>query len=1199
MTRSTSFLLQHALGCMAAVLLTVATIHAQHTEAEPQPDAERQLQRLEEVHREGRQNKANQMSGEDVRGREEWFTFQRRYPYDRIPAGARVNAIRDMQAMRQRMEQSASTKQNGRSLLAANRWENIGPDNFSGRVRAIAISPVDAQVVFIGAAAGGVWKTPDFGATWSTSFDTLSALALGALAIDPNNPDVIYAGTGENTANIDAYLGDGIFRSTDGGVTWGQLRELRSVGAFSKLHVHKDDSKILYAAAAKSQGGFYKSEDRGETWRRIVSGDVYDMTVNPQNNDEVYISFRNTIRRSLDGGNTFTATTTGMSLGNSVRISIGVAPSQPSRLYAIVARNPTGGGNQLGDFYVSDNKGNSWELKYTLDGSFFAQQGWYDNCLAVDPFDPNVVLIGGIDVYRTVDGGVTWTNTTRGYTGGTTHVDQHVLVFDRVTPGLVYLGNDGGVYASLDGGSNWQRISNQLPITQFYALEVDQTRPYRVYGGTQDNGTHGTYGTAGFAKDWRRVLGGDGFYVVVDLTDPNIIYVENYNGTPLYRADANNPDARTRIDREISPSAESGDVGYWSTPIAMSPADKQTLYTGRSKLWRSRNRGSNWEGLTTGGSGKISSIGLNNFDARLMLAGTVSGDLRYSLDDGQTWQRSTGTPNRFVTSIVCDPVNGDRVYATFSGFGAGRVYRSDDKGATFVNISSNLPNVPANAIAVDPKNPAHLFVGTDIGMFASLDGGEYWMPFNEGMANVPVAGLKIHTSTNTLVAATHGRSMYQVDISNVLQVPVLITPVGGEVFTTPGELAIRWIGFDGPVRIRISYDGGISYSEVAASVSGSSHTIALPLVRTDAARIRVEEIGSNRSVESGDFTINPTANGSELAKRGFIAEAIEVRQGYLWATVRNSDSLYKLRLQNLTAREGLVRTGIPGRIRDLAYNQSADIFYALVTNEAMGDATIYRMDSNGVGLGQMSLPSEISGAAGIAMTPEGLAVITPGPTPDIVILDASGGIIRRTGPLQGSSGGDRHGLIWDGLGYVQAVVRRDAGLPFPSELQHLSASDPLRIREATPVVIQSLNTLEFFGLAFDSSNADIGKRIYWATDTSGAFYRFEREKLFSSSVPGQGIVATGAAGMVAINDIVPNPAQNETTIRFSVRGRRAVSVELYDATGLRVTTVSDAIVDAGDHSVTLSVAGIASGIYYVAVRGGDGERDVRPLLVVK
>lgn len=1193
------FLGRCLLMCAAAMILLTAVSFGQ--ERERTLDPEGQLERLEQINREGRESESNHHGGEDVRGREEWFTFQRRYPYDLIPAGARTTAIREMQAMKSRLNAATMGKGERRGLLAASRWESIGPGNISGRVRAIAVHPNDPRTIFIGAAAGGVWKTTDLGETWTTTFDTLAGLAMGALAIDPTNPNIVYAGTGENTGNIDAYLGHGVFRSTDGGITWKNLPELRTVGAFSKLHVHRANSNIIYAAAAKASGGFYRSEDQGMTWTRVLQGDVYDMTVNPSNNEEVYVSYRNSIRRSSDGGRTFTTINTGIAnITGGLRISVAIAASEPTRIYALMARGGSGSDN-IGEIFVSENRGDSWQLKYAFPSSFFGAQGWYDNCVAVDPFDPNVVVAGGIDTYRTTDGGTNWENTTKVYQGGNVHADQHILLFSQSAQGVLYLGNDGGMYYSTDAGREWTRMKGHLQITQYYAMQIDQTKPYRIYGGTQDNGTHGSYGASGYVQDWNTILGGDGFYVVVDLSNPDIIYAEQFNGTPLYRINANQTSQRVRIDGQVSPNANSGDIGYWSTPIAMSPADKRTLYSGRSKLWRTKNQGGNWEGLTTGSSNKITAIGLSPFDSTRMMIGTVTGELRYSHNDGAQWTRSTGIPSRFVTSIVYDITNAGRIYATYSGFSTanGHVFRSTDDGATFVDISSNLPNIPVNSIAIDPQNPDHLFIGTDIGVFASLNGGQFWMPFNDGMPLSPVADLKIHYNSRSLIAATHGRSTFRVSIDGIEQVPVLITPVGDETYATPGKIFAQWAGFSGPVKILITYDGGFSYHELANNVTVTQDSLAIPAKRTTIARLRVVEIGSNRFAESRDFTLTAPSNGSDQNKRGFIAEAIEIRGDQIWATVRNSDSLYRLRLPLLVERQGFVRTGIPGRIRDLAYDAAADVFYALVTEPDLSAPKVYRMDTAGVSTGQVTLPAELTSAVGIAVQPAGLAIISGGAAPELLVLNASGGIVSRSGALQGATGSDRRGLVWDGLGYVQGVVDHDPSISFPSELQHIAAADPLRVRERTPVVLQSIRSLEFVGLTFDPTSADINKRTYWATDTGGSFYKFDREKLFSSDVD----VSQGISGRlsheVAIGSIVPNPAHGEATIAFSVRSRKQVSVEVFDPTGMMVARVFQGMLEPGDHSVRLQSRGLPSGVYYVTVSAGAGERDVRPVVIMK
>lgn len=1182
--------------CVAALFLLTTGLYGQGTEPVYNPEGE--AQKLEQINREGRESDANRQAGEDVRGREEWFSFQRRFPYDMIPAGLRTQALRETQVMEQRMRNASRTsKREGASIQAVNRWESIGPSNIGGRVRAVAVQPGNPQIVYIGAAAGGVWKTTDGGTNWKTTTDTLGSLAIGAIAIDHSRTNTIYIGTGENTANIDAYLGAGLYKSTDGGLTW-KSSGLETVGAISKIFVHRQNSNIIYVASAKRNNGFYRSEDGGATWKKIVTGDVFDLAVNPVNSNEVFISFANSIRRSTDAGKTFSTVNTGLTLTGGLRISIAISPAQTSRLYALIARDGGGGANHIGEAYVTTNSGANWTLKKTFDQFFFNRQGWYDNCIAVDPADPNVVLAGGIDVYRTIDGGNNWTNTTRSYFGGDVHPDQHVLEFDPQNSGVVFLGNDGGVYSSVDAGSSWQRMSLSLPITQYYAMEVDQTKLYRVYGGSQDNGTHGSYGTAGFTQDWKRILGGDGFYVAVDLSDPNVIYAEQFNGTPLYRIDANNTNTRSRIDGSISSDADQGDYGYWSTPIAMSPADKKTLYTGRTKLYRSTNRGSSWQALTPSTSTKISAIGLSPFDSKKIMVGTSQGEIAYTTNDGQSWARPTGAPSRFITDIVYDPVDPQRVYMTYSGSG-GHVYRSNDNGASFENISANLPNTPVNAIAIDPRDNNHIFIGTDVGVFVSLDGGGYWIPFNDGLALAPVADLKIHSQSHTLFAATHGRSMFKVNITDIQAQPVLINPVGGITFNTPGSLPVRWVGLNGAVRILISYDGGRTYQVIADNVSGGADTLVIPNVRSSSVRIKVEEISGGRSVESEDFTLKATTNGTELGKKGFVAEAIEYRRNYMWATVRGSDSLFKLKLPLLSPRTGLVRTGIPGHVIDMAYDDASDRFYMLTANDDFSNPKLYRMDSNGVGHGQVALPEELLRASGVAMTDQGIALITPGPAGEVFIINDAGSIVRRSGALLGADEEYRRGLVWDRFGFVQGVMNADPNAPFPSELQIMFDESPLRVRESSPIVLTNVEKLFFFGLAFDPTNADVNKRTFWATDSSGAFFRFDREKFFTSSVEAAPGAIEYVSREVAIGTITPNPMRGQSEVHFTVRSRRNVTVELYDAAGTRVASLFEGSVEPGEHTARLDGDGLASGVYYVTLSGGAGERDVKPVVVMK
>lgn len=1175
---------------------------------EPRLDPEGELKRLEEIHRSGMESDANRRSGEDVLGRDEWWSFVRRFPYDMLPADQRLNAIRDVQQQKQRLDQAVGLKHSGAKPMAANVWSSIGPYNISGRTRSIAILPGDAQTAYIGAAAGGVWKTTNAGTTWSTTTDTLSSLAANALAIDRNNPHIVYLGTGENTINVDAYRGTGMFKSTDAGRTWKNIG-LANVTQISKIYVNRQNSQVVYVAAGNG-GGFWRSEDAGATWKQTLPGvTLYDMAVDPANGNQVYVGTTNSVRRSTDGGKTWTGALPGITSSSGIRVSVGLAASQPSRLYALIARNGGAGGTHIAEAYASTDGGSSWQLKQTFDQFFFNQQGWYDNCIAVDPFDPNNVLVGGIDVYRSVNGGTSWTNVTRSYTDGTTHPDQHVLVYDESTPSVVYLGNDGGVYTSIDGGGTWQKASLSLPTSQFYAMDVDQTRSYRVYGGTQDNGSHGSQGTNDYPQNWQRVLNGDGFYVVVDQGDPNVIYAENFNGTPMYRIDANNPGNRIRIDASISPNANTGDVGAWVTPIASSPVDKK-LYTGRSNLWFSTNRGSTWDTAykASGSSVKIVSIGLSPFDAKKIAISRTNGEVLFTLDGGNVWTKSKGLPSTVVADVEYCPVVPNRLYATISGTSGGRVYRSDDNGANFTSITGpsgssgtpgRLPAISTNAIAIDPRDSSHLFVGTDIGVFMSLDGGQFWFPFDDGLALSPVVDLKIHKTTHTLIAATHGRSMFRVNITGLVAPPLLITPSGGETFLTPAKIPVRWTGFAGAVKILISYDGGRTWQELNANASNGLDTLDIPLMRSTVARVRVVEASSGRTLESRNFTLSAASNCTDLGKKGFQAEAIEYRRNAIWAAVAGKDSIYKLTLPQLTGRVGLVRTNIPGRVRDMAYDEANDRFYVLVTDADYGNPKVYRMDTNGVGGGQVPLPADITHASGVAAAFAGVALMTPGAAGNVRIVSDNGDPIRTVGPISGTALEDRRGLVWDLLGFVQAVVHGDSTIPFPSLLQHLSGVSPLVLNQSTTLVPPADRRFEFTGIAFDPSNSDINKRTYVVTDTAGTFCRCDREKFFTSGVEEGGAVPGFTAHDVAVTAISPNPVREMADVSFAMHRSGRGTVEIYDATGLRVAVPFVGLLEQGTHTMRLDAAGFASGIYYVSITLDGGDRAVRPMVVVK
>ena len=1191
-------LLRTTVAIIAAVAITAGTrLSAQSLPA----DAGRTLyEELVETYRDRHTDGAMEEAGEDIFGRFAWFNYQRAYPIGAIPAGGRVAAMRESEAIERLLERGARHNGGSASLLSAAQWESVGPTNQGGRVRAIAVHPTNPSIILVGAAAGGVWKTTDGGTTWRPTFDRESAIAIGALAFDRSDPRIVYAGTGENfptsqslLTNTPAYLGNGIFKSTDEGLTW-QGVGLESVGAISKIIVHRQNPSIVYAATARENGGFYRSSDAGATWTRTANGDYYDLSVNPANPDELYIARASGVQRSTDAGMTFTSVSTGLNAG--VRYSVAVAPSAPATLYALGA---VGGGDlQRGELYKSTDRGASWRLLRSLEPSFFNGQGIYDNFIMTHAADEDIVLAGGIDIYRTSDGGDTWTNVTRVYSGGSVHPDQHLAEFAPSAPDVVVLGNDGGVYLSVDAGVTWSRKSNGLAITQFYRMEVDQTRPFRVYGGTQDNGTSGSFGTTGYTGDWRSVLGGDGFFVLADLGDPNWFYAELYFGA-LFRINANNPNQASRIDWGIPSTGQNADEGNWATPIAMSPADRQSLYTGRTNLWRTTDRGTNWTRIPVGVGSKLGAIGLSPSDTRDIVVGTITGQIRYSTDYGATWAGGAGVPGSVVTDIQFDPVRPERVYATFSGFGPAHVFRSDNYGAQWTDISTNLPRIPTNAIAIDPQNPEHLFVATDIGVFFSPTGGDFWVPFNEGMALAPVSDLRIHRTSRSLVAATHGRSMFRTSIDDIVVEPTLIAPVGGERISTPGDLEIRWFGFTSPVNVSIRYSADEPWQIVASGVTGTRVSVSLPMRFSTTARVRIEEIGSGRSLMSGPLTLMTPAHATALGRRSFVAEAIELRGTTLWATSRGSDTIYRLRLPLLTGTAPIVRTGFSGTIRDLAYDVTRDEFLVLVTNDDFSQPRIHRMDTTGGSLGTLSLPSALVTAVGIAMQGGSLAVSTAAPSPELWLLDPITGAELGRSAIEDAGTAERRGLVWNGRAFVQAATTVGSSSGFDAELQQIVGVAQARVVDRVPVIVGSGAELHFFGLTHDAGATGI--EYYFATDTSGVFYRFRADIL--SGIDGT-VAPRGGALTVALASIRPNPVRDVATLELRLERGADIRVAIVDAGGAVVGGIRDQRLESGEHRLTLPVGALASGVYYVVIESGGviesgEERIVRPLTVVR
>jgi len=697
-----------------------------------------------------------------------WYYEQRAYPNNRIPDNWRDEALKHI-------DLNNISLSNSPEALS---WTQLGPGNIGGRIRAIAVHPTDPNIVYIGAVAGGVWKSTNGGTSWSVLNDFMGNLAVCALVIDPNNSNTIYAGTGEGFFNLDAIRGAGIFKSTDAGSSWAQLSSTSNSDFYYVNDLDFDAfNGVLYAATRK---GLYSSNDGGVNFTaKVTAGgsdaNCMDIEIALTDPRTIFATFglfsQAEIWRSTDAGVSFVQN---MTLANFGRIEMAVSKSNPAFAYASFMDLSTYG---TGALIYTTNTGANWFYatvpgpSYSGAATYTGGQAWYDNILAVDPDNANNLLAGGIDNWKTTDGGTSWTQKTNWYSQGGAppyaHADQHTYAFAPSNPNIVYLGNDGGIYKSTNKGESWTSLNNNLFITQFYYGAVNPTGT--VYaGGTQDNGTLRSTGSS----NWTEILGGDGGATEIDFNNTNNIYMEYVNLAFFKSTDGGATFFKSMTGIPTGPNFYDGttDRTQFISPFSMDPNNSSTIVAGTYRVWRTTDGAANWTAissdLTGDGSGSsgatLSTVIAAKGNSNVIYAGCSNGRVQVTTDGGSNWNlRTSGLPNLSVTKIATDPNSPATAYVTFSGYTASsKIYKTTNYGNNWTNVSGNLPNIPTNCVFVNPANGNNIFAGTDLGVFSTTDGGSSWVQDIGGMANVPVLDLDYRASDNKLFAATHGRSMY-------------------------------------------------------------------------------------------------------------------------------------------------------------------------------------------------------------------------------------------------------------------------------------------------------------------------------------------------------------------------------------------------------------------------------------------------------
>jgi len=784
------------------------------------------------------------------------------------------------------------------SLFSELPWQFLGPTNISGRMTDVAVVAPKGKnyTIYVAGASGGVWKSVNEGTTWQPIFEHAPSTSIGDIALAPSDPNILWVGTGEANIFRSSMAGSGVFRSLDAGQTW-EYAGLANTHTIARIVIHPTDPNIVYVAASghewtdNPERGVYKTMDGGKTWRKVLyvneKTGAIDLVMDPTDPNTLYAATWQRIRKKWNdprnepnySGSGIFKTTDGGEYWHPInqglpearyrgRIGIDLCLTKPHVIYALIDNyepykekdteeadaygRPRGPIIKGATVFRSLDAGQNWQqmsepTEETI--RLFGTYGWVFGQIRVDPLNENKIYVMGIHLHVSEDGG----KTLRRLTG--MHVDHHGLWIDPDTPNYLVNANDGGLAISYDGGLSWRTFTNNLPLVQFFNVMYDMAEPFHVYGSIQDHGSYRGIVDLSRGRDripavqWESAPGGEGSHHAIDPTDPNIVYSAGFYGA-ITRTDLSKNDRK-----QIMPKAGPNEPklrGQWLAPFIISPHNPRILYHGMNFLFRSMDRGDSWQkispDLTHDDPNKqgdipyqtIFTISESPLRFGLIYVGTDDGRVHVTTDYGLTWKDiSKSLPNRWISRVVASGFDEATVYLSQNGKRdddfAAYLWRSGDYGNNWEDITGNLPCGPINVIREDPKNRNVLYVGTDLGVYVSIDGGKSWQVLANNFPTTFVHDLVIHPREDILLAATHGRGMWAMDVRYLQALTDSILISGAFLYDIPA-VKLPPLTRDGrprwPAKAKFSYFLAAPQS-VKLSILDSSNRIVKELAASE------------------------------------------------------------------------------------------------------------------------------------------------------------------------------------------------------------------------------------------------------------------------------------------------------------------------------------------------------------------------------